>query len=85
MWSFKKRGKQAIGSSRGGLTTKIHMMAAGVKQAVEFTLSPGQAHDAPEGRLLMESVGKLKGYIDLVMDKAYEDDYTRYSKRTSKS
>jgi len=58
------------------------MMAAGVKQAVGFTLSVGQAHDAPQGRLLMEAVGRLKNFIDLIMDKAYEDDYTRYIAQT---
>jgi len=67
---------------RIGMTTKIHMMAAGVKQAVEFTLSAGQAHDAPQGRILMEAVGRLKNFIDLIMDKAYEDDYTRYIAQT---
>jgi len=58
------------------------MMAAGVKQAVDFTLSAGQAHDAPQGRFLMEAVGRLKNFIDLIMDKAYEDDYTRYIAQT---
>ena len=31
-------------------TTKIHMVAADARTAVTFSLSPGQAHDAPQGR-----------------------------------
>jgi len=82
MWSFKKSGKQAIGRSKGGLTTKIHLMSANDRTALDFIISEGQLHDAPQGRLLMETVGKLKSAISLVMDKAYEDDYTRYIAQT---
>src|SRR5271169_6072930 len=45
----KKNGPQAIGKSRSGWTTKIHMVAADARTAITFALSPGQAHDAPEG------------------------------------
>ena len=55
------------------------MMAANEKQAVDFTLSGGNHHDAPQGRILMETVGKLKTPIALVMDRAYEDDLTRFT------
>lgn len=58
------------------------MICANEKTALEFTLSEGQLHDAPQGRTLMETVGKLKNVIPLVMDKAYEDDYTRYITQT---
>ena len=53
-------------------------MAADDKSVVEFTLSAGQCHDAPQGRILMETVGKQDTVIPLIMDKAYEDDLTRY-------
>ena len=43
---FKKNGPQAIGKSRGGWTTKIHMVAADARTAITFALSPGQASDA---------------------------------------
>ena len=78
MWSVKKNGKQSIGRSKGGLTTKIHMMAANVKTAVEFILSAGQLHDAPQGRELIETVGKQETLTPLIMDRAYQDDLTRY-------
>ena len=55
------------------------MMAANAKMAVDFILSAGQLHDAPLGRILMDTVGKQKTVIPLIMDRAYEDDYTRYT------
>ena len=58
------------------------MMAANARTAVEFILSAGQLHDAPKGRLLMETVGKQKTVIPLLMDRAYEDDLTRYIAQT---
>ena len=45
-----KNGPQAIGKSRGGWTTKIHMVAADARTAITFALSPGQAGDAPHAR-----------------------------------
>jgi len=54
------------------------MMAASANGAIAFTLSAGQCHDAPQGRLLMETVGKQEQLTPLIMDKAYEDDLTRY-------
>ena len=39
--------------------TKIHMMASNERQAVDIILSGGNRHDAPQGRILMEVVGKL--------------------------
>ena len=64
------------------MTTKIHMMSANDRTAVDFLLSEGQAGDAVYGRILMETVGKLKSAIPLVMDKAFEDDLTRYTAQT---
>src|SRR3984885_11702930 len=46
-WGFKKNGPQAIGKSRGGWNTKIHLVAANARTAIIFCLSPGEAHDAP--------------------------------------
>ncbi|HYS87243.1 MAG TPA: IS5 family transposase [Bradyrhizobium sp.] len=73
----KKNGPQAIGKSRGGWTTKIHMVAADARTAITFALSPGQAHDAPEGRKLLHKLGKTPWPIHLLMDRAYEGDETR--------
>ena len=54
-------------------------MTANAESLVELTLSAGQAHDAPEGRVLMETVGKQSEVIPLLMDRAYEDDLTRFT------
>ncbi|TKB67513.1 MAG: IS5 family transposase [Nitrospira sp.] len=75
--AFKKNGPQALGRSRGGWTTKIHLVAADARTALTFALSPGQAHDAPEGRTLLHRFGKRSHPIPLLMDRAYEGDETR--------
>ncbi|WP_243021171.1 IS5 family transposase [Simplicispira sedimenti] len=72
-----KNGPQAIGKSRGGWNTKIHMVAADARTAVTFSLSPGQAHDAPEGRRLLSSLGPTSRPVHLLMDRAYEGNETR--------
>src|SRR5271166_216212 len=72
----KKNGPQAIGKSRGGWTTKIHMVAADARTAITFALSPGQASDAVEGRKLLGGIGPLPAPLHLVMDGAYEDNQT---------
>ncbi len=66
-----KNGVQAIGKSRGGWTTKIHLVAADARTTVVFSLSPGQAGDAPEGRKLLKNL-ENKGFSDthVIMDKA---------------
>ncbi|HWB86360.1 MAG TPA: IS5 family transposase [Bryobacteraceae bacterium] len=74
--AFKKNGPQAIGKSRGGWTTKIHMVAADARTAITFALSPGNAHDAPEGRELLRDLGSFPG-MPVIMDRAYEGNETR--------
>ena len=56
----------------------IHMVAAGHNRAVAFSLSPGQAGDAPEGRKLLKELENC-GWEDakMIMDKADEGDKTR--------
>lgn len=59
------------------------MVSANDRIAVEFKLSAGQLHDAPQGRLLLETIGTQKyehnfQSVPLLMDKAYEDNETRY-------
>jgi len=74
---FKKNGPQAIGKSRGGWNTKIHMVAADARTAIVFALSPGGDHDAPHGRALLEELGSMPEGLPLLMDRAYEGDQTR--------
>jgi transposase len=44
---------------------------------VTFCLSPGQAHDAPEGRRLLQALGPTNRPVHLIMDRAYEGNETR--------
>jgi len=53
------------------------MVAANARTAITFALSPGQAHDAPQGRLLLAGLGPLPEPMPLLMDRAYEDNQTR--------
>ena len=75
--ALKKNGPQAIGKSRGGWSTKVHLVAANARTAITFGLSPGQAHDAVQGRDLLAGLGPLPEPLPLLMDSAYEDDQTR--------
>jgi transposase len=42
-----------------------------------LALSPGQAHDAPVGRMLLNEWGPQPTPLFLLMDRAYEDNQTR--------
>ena len=72
-----KNGPQSIGRSRGGRTAKLHLVAADARTAVNFRLSAGNAHDAPEGRELLRGLGPMPQGLPLLMDRAYEDRETR--------
>ena len=74
---LKKLGVQAIGKTRGGWNTKLHVVSANDKVIVEMHLSGGSNHDAPEGRASIAAVGKAFEGIPLLMDRAYEGDETR--------
>ena len=78
-WGIKKNGPQAIGRSRGGLTTKVHLVAADERTALCFSLSAGEAGDAPQGRKLLSNLRATRpqGLRYVVMDRAYEGDETR--------
>src|SRR3979409_2558547 len=66
----RKNGEQAIGRSRGGLTTKIHALVDALGNPVKLMLTPGQAHDLACAEQLIDGVdpGALLG------DKAYDAD-----------
>ena len=80
----EKNGKQAIAKSRGGWNTKIHAVTAGGSRAVGFLLSGGNVPDAQAGRPLLETLGKQESTVNLLMDRAYEDDRTRLTARELK-
>jgi transposase len=61
---------QAIGRSRGGLTTKIHALVDALGNPVELMLTPGQAHDLTCAEALIENANPDA----LIADKAYDAD-----------
>ncbi|MGB8364280.1 MAG: IS5 family transposase [Rhizomicrobium sp.] len=70
-----KRGSEdrAIGRSRGGLSTKIHMAVRGLGCPVRFALTAGQKGDAPQADALIEGLP-----AEIVMaDAAYDSDRLR--------
>ena len=73
----RTKGTQAIGRSRGGLTTKLHVVAIDDCTPLALSLTPGQRGDAPEGRQLLGQLGRQQGAPALLMDRAYEGDPTR--------
>ena len=64
---------QALGRSRGGLSTKIHLAVRGLGCPVRFTLTAGQKGDAPQAAALIEGLP-----AEVVMaDTAYDADHLR--------
>lgn len=73
-WSFKKNGTQehqALGRSKGGLTTKIHGVCDALGNPLHYILSSGQASDS---RYAVPLIHNLE-YEALLADKGYDADY----------
>ena len=66
----QKNGEQALGRSRGGLTTKIHALVEGLGLMARWALTGGQVHDSGQAVPLLEG---LKPDA-VVADKAYDAD-----------
>ncbi len=75
--ALKKLGKQAVGKSKGGWNTKLHMVSADDKVVVEMHLSGGNRNDGPEGRVSLTSIGKRFEGAPVLMDRAHEGDESR--------
>jgi transposase len=60
-----------MGRSRGGLTTKIHVLVDAEGLPIEIVLSKGQAHDCPVAKQLLDH---LRAGSILLGDKAYDAD-----------
>lgn len=74
MWCCKKNGPQAIGRSRGGLTTKIHAVVEALGNLAGFTLTGGNVHDSVQAQPLLEATASRADIqIDSVTaDRAYD-------------
>src|SRR5262245_5810794 len=74
-WHRRKRGtqNQAIGRSRGGLTTKIMALVDALGQLVRFLLLPGQRHDSISVEPLITGLD----FRALLGDKAFDNNWLR--------
>ncbi|WP_218579008.1 IS5 family transposase [Vineibacter terrae] len=59
---------QALGRSRGGFSTKIHLVVDALGYPVDLRLTGGHVHDATQAAALLS--GKLSQYV--IADKAYD-------------
>jgi transposase len=69
----RKGIERAIGSSRGGPTTKIHTLADGLGNPVRFILTGGQVHDSQPFAALV--AGTSADYV--IADKGYDAGWIR--------
>ncbi len=69
----KKHGdqdRQALGRSRGGFSTKIHIAVDALGNPLRLLLTAGQRHDSPQATALIED---FKPQV-LIADKGYDSD-----------
>lgn len=80
---------EALGRSRGGLSTKIHLAVDGRGRPLSILLTPGQAGDNPQLLALLDHIrvnppgpGRPRSRPDvLIADKGYAHDSTRSALR----
>lgn len=70
LWWKRGAQNQCIGSSRGGLTTKIHALVDGLGNPLHIHLTSGSVHGVREAQTLIE---KAKGKY-FIADKGYDSD-----------
>ncbi|MFC6519513.1 IS5 family transposase [Undibacterium arcticum] len=66
----KKKGEQALGRSKGGLSTKIHACVEGLGQLARFILTGGQVNDITQAQALIVEIDAAA----FLADKAYDAD-----------
>lgn len=67
---LKKKGDQGLGRSKGGLTTKIHVLSVNETTCLNYLLSSGNTGDCPVGTELLKSWHHPDTKA-AIMDKAY--------------
>ena len=63
---------EAIGKSRGGLTTKIHAVTDGEGNAMNFIITGGNVHDSKKAKDLLEPV--IHKDAAVLGDRAFDTD-----------
>jgi len=72
-WCAKKNGgqaEQALGRSRGGFSTKVHIGVDALGNPLRLRLTGGQAHDITEADNLIEGLT----FERLIADRGYDAD-----------
>ena len=75
--SHEKRGDQALGRSRGGLGTKVHIACEGLGLPVRFLLTGGEVHDVTQASALIEGIPAEQ----VIADKGYDSEPLRQELR----
>ncbi|WP_216936940.1 MULTISPECIES: IS5 family transposase [unclassified Acinetobacter] len=66
--------ERAIGQSRGGRTTKIHLATDANGLPINFKITGGDVHDSQVAKQLIDTVGEV---TYLIADKGYDAEYIR--------
>lgn len=69
---------RAIGKSRGGSTTKIHIAADAHGNPINFEITGGEVHDAKVADKIIDNVGQASHFI---ADKGYDSEAIRSKAR----
>ena len=70
--------ERAIGASRGGPTTKLHLAADAHGNPIDFEVTGGEVHDSQVANQIIEKVGEAEHFI---ADKAYDSETIREQAR----
>ncbi|WP_376779986.1 IS5 family transposase [Stutzerimonas kunmingensis] len=70
--------ERAIGASRGGPTTKLHLATDAHGNPIDFEVTGGEVHDSQVANQLIEKVGEAEHFI---ADKAYDSETIREQAR----
>ena len=71
----KHQEQEGLGRSCGGFSCKIHAVCDALGNPLDFIVTPGQAHDAPQALPLIQH---LKAHA-LLADKGYDSDDIRHA------
>jgi transposase len=62
--------RECLGRSKGGFTTKIHVVVDALGQALRFSLTPGQRHDITQAPTLLQGFENA----NIIADKGYDSN-----------
>ena len=72
--------ERAIGKSRGGATTKIHIAADAYGNPIDFEITGGEVHDAKAADQIIPKIGPAENFI---ADKGYDSEVIRDQARAA--